>query len=138
MNVKFAGYADALPNSVVLILPDDTVWAANDAPFRKLQMSDLQRLRGYESPAYRRLLMNADHEVFPFVYYQYGLEKDGIEMVDFLTLSDYAEHVGKAPRSVRQKCQLGTLPGAVKFGRDWMIPSASPYEDHRKAENRLR
>lgn len=48
-----------------------------------------------------------------------------------LTIPEYAARVGKSPRSVRQKCLLGHLPGAVKIGRDWMIPEGTPYEDGR-------
>lgn len=48
-----------------------------------------------------------------------------------LTINEYAARIGKAPRSVRQKCQLGTLSGAVKIGRDWLIPADAPYQDNR-------
>lgn len=48
-----------------------------------------------------------------------------------ITLNEYAARLGKAPRSVRQKCQAGTLPGAVKIGRDWLIPADAPYADMR-------
>lgn len=50
---------------------------------------------------------------------------------NMLPISEYAARIGKAPRSVRQKCQLGTLPGAVKIGRDWLIPADAPYPDTR-------
>lgn len=50
---------------------------------------------------------------------------------NLIPLQAYAERVGKSPRSVRQKCQLGTLPGAVKIGRDWLIPADAPYTDSR-------
>jgi hypothetical protein len=50
---------------------------------------------------------------------------------EMLTIAEYAARIGKAPRSVRQKCLLGTLPGAVKIGRDWLIPSEAPYQDRR-------
>ena len=48
-----------------------------------------------------------------------------------LTIPEYAARVGKSTRSVRQKCQLGHLPGAVKIGRDWMIPEGTQYTDGR-------
>lgn len=50
---------------------------------------------------------------------------------NLITIAEYAARIGKAPRSVRQKCQLGTLPGAVKIGRDWLIPADAPYTDSR-------
>lgn len=50
---------------------------------------------------------------------------------DLIPIGEYAARIGKAPRSVRQKCQAGTLPGAVKIGRDWLIPADAPYPDNR-------
>lgn len=50
---------------------------------------------------------------------------------NLITIAEYADRIGKAPRSVRQKCQLGTLPAAVKIGRDWLIPADAPYCDNR-------
>ena len=50
---------------------------------------------------------------------------------NLIPIAQYAALIGKSPRSVRQKCQLGTLPGAVKVGRDWLIPADAPYADNR-------
>lgn len=50
---------------------------------------------------------------------------------NLITVKEYAAKVGKAPRSVAQKCELGTLPGAIKIGRDWLIPADAPYTDNR-------
>ena len=52
-------------------------------------------------------------------------------MSNMITIAEYAARIGKAPRSVRQKCQRGTLPGAVKIGRDWLVPENAPYPDER-------
>lgn len=52
-------------------------------------------------------------------------------MNDLIPLPEYAARIGKSPRSVRQKCQFGTLPGAVKIGRDWLIPEDATYPDSR-------
>lgn len=57
---------------------------------------------------------------------------------NLIPLQAYAEQVGKSPRSVRQKCQLGTLPGAVKIGRDWLIPADAPYTDSRVKSGQYR
>lgn len=75
MLVKGAYYAKQLPYSVVLVMPDDTVWSANDAPFRVLKKEELRRLPAYENAAHRRNLMTDDNEIFEFAYVQYGLEK---------------------------------------------------------------
>lgn len=50
---------------------------------------------------------------------------------NLITVKEYAAKVGRAPRSVVQKCKLGTLPGAIKLGRDWLIPADTPYTDNR-------
>lgn len=132
MNVLKACYHPSLPNSMILIFPDHTVWRVKSGlEFRTLAESDLARLPAYESPAMLKMLLEGDYEIFPFVYFQYGLEKNGMNMGHMMRLNDYAAKVGKAPRSVRQKCQLGTLPGAVKFAGDWMIPADAPYTDNR-------
>lgn len=75
MPVKGAYYAKGLPSVVVLVLPDNSVWAANLAPYRRLKKDELRRLPGYESAAYLKALMTDDNEVFEFVYFQYGLKK---------------------------------------------------------------
>ena len=50
---------------------------------------------------------------------------------NLLSLSAYASRVGKAPTTVREMCQRGSIPGAVKIGRNWLIPADAPYTDHR-------
>lgn len=50
---------------------------------------------------------------------------------NLIPIAKYAAQVGKAPITVRQKCQRGTIPGAVKIGRDWLIPADAPYPDAR-------
>ena len=50
---------------------------------------------------------------------------------NYIPISDYAARIGKSPVSVRHKCQRGTLPGAVKIGRDWLILEDAPYPDER-------
>ena len=52
-------------------------------------------------------------------------------MTDLIPIAEYAARVSRAVSSVRQKCQRGTLPGAVKLGRDWFIPPDAPYPDER-------
>lgn len=79
MRVKGCYYAPGLPNSIVLVKPDGTVWRANDTPFRVLREDELTRLQVYELPAYQRALCTPDNEIFQFSYFQYGLEKEAAE-----------------------------------------------------------
>lgn len=50
---------------------------------------------------------------------------------NMLPLAEYAEKVGKSKSTVSDKCKRGTLPGAVKIGRDWFIPADAEYPDYR-------
>ena len=50
---------------------------------------------------------------------------------NLIPLAEYAAMIGKAVSTVQQKCQRGTLPGAVKLGRDWFIPMDAEYPDTR-------
>ncbi len=52
-------------------------------------------------------------------------------MPDLIPISVYAARIGRDPATVRQKCLRGTLHGAVKMGRDWLIPADAPYPDTR-------
>lgn len=50
---------------------------------------------------------------------------------NLIPLQEYAAKIERNPVSVRQKCQRGNVPGAVKLGRDWFIPADAPYPDQR-------
>ena len=52
-----------------------------------------------------------------------------MQINDLIPLAEYAARHNLAPISVRRKCLRGTLPGAVKLGRDWFIPADAPYID---------
>lgn len=51
--------------------------------------------------------------------------------VKLISVKEYAERHGLFHSTVRQKCQRGNIPGAIKVGRIWCIPEDAPYEDHR-------
>jgi len=55
-----------------------------------------------------------------------------------IPIKDYAEKLGLSAVSVRQKCQRGNVPGAVKLGRDWLIPPDAPYPDSRVKSGKYR
>lgn len=48
-----------------------------------------------------------------------------------IPIAAYAEKIGITANAVRRKCLRGTLPGAIKIGRDWLIPADAPYPDKR-------
>ena len=54
-----------------------------------------------------------------------------MQQINLISLVEYAARINKAPISVRKKCLRGTLPGAIKIGRNWLIPADAPYEDQR-------
>lgn len=54
-----------------------------------------------------------------------------MDVTNMITLAEYAARHGLNPVTVRHKCLRGNVPGAVKIGRDWLIPADAPYDDHR-------
>lgn len=48
-----------------------------------------------------------------------------------IPIAEYAEQHGVKANTVRYRCIRGTLPGAVKLGRDWFVPADAPYTDTR-------
>lgn len=50
---------------------------------------------------------------------------------NLIPIAEYAARIGRDPSAIRYKCLRGTLPGAVKMGRDWFIPADAPYPDAR-------
>ena len=56
---------------------------------------------------------------------------------DLLTVSEYANLHNKSVEQVKVFCRTGRIPGAKKIGRDWVIPSDTPYPlDNRVASGR--
>ena len=47
-------------------------------------------------------------------------------MIGYMTVAEYAKHVGVERRTVNTWMQRGKLPGAVKLGIMWMIPANTP------------
>lgn len=54
-----------------------------------------------------------------------------MEVNDLIPIAQYAEQLGLTANAIRRRCIRGTLPGAVKMGRDWFVPANTPYTDHR-------
>lgn len=50
---------------------------------------------------------------------------------NLIPISQYAEAHELTANAIRRRCIRGTLPGAVKLGRDWFIPADAPYKDNR-------
>ena len=50
---------------------------------------------------------------------------------NLIPIGEYAARIKRDPATVRQKILRGALPGAVKLGRDWLIPADAPYTDSR-------
>lgn len=55
----------------------------------------------------------------------------------YKTAAEVAAEWGLTPRHVRRLCDLGRVPGAIRPGRDWLIPEGTPKPaDRRRRENR--
>ncbi len=46
--------------------------------------------------------------------------------MDYVKINDIAARWGVSPRRVQTLCSAGRIEGAVRFGRDWMIPRDAP------------
>lgn len=52
--------------------------------------------------------------------------------MDYMTIKEAAEKWGLSVRRVQEICVNGTVPGVMKFGREWAIPKdAEKPEDKR-------
>lgn len=54
-----------------------------------------------------------------------------MDIENLVPIAEYAEMIGLTATAVRRKCIRGTLPGAIKMGRDWFIPRDAEYPDNR-------
>lgn len=54
-----------------------------------------------------------------------------ISNIDFVSVKEYAEIVGRAANSIRKSCERGRFKSARKIGRDWFIDRNEPFVDHR-------
>ena len=50
---------------------------------------------------------------------------------DLIPIVQYAEAHGLTANAIRRRCIRGTMPGAVKMGRDWFVPADAPIPDGR-------
>lgn len=46
--------------------------------------------------------------------------------MEYLKVKDVAERWGVSPRRIQTMCASGRIEGAIRFGRDWMIPKNTP------------
>ena len=54
-----------------------------------------------------------------------------MDLKNMIPIAEYAAKIGKATITVADKCRRGSLPGAVKIGRDWFVPADAEYPDLR-------
>ena len=54
-----------------------------------------------------------------------------MQIDNLVPIAEYAKAHGLTANAIRRRCIRGTLPGAVKLGRDWFIPADQPYTDGR-------
>lgn len=49
----------------------------------------------------------------------------------YITAVEYADRNGMSRVTVRQQCKRGSIPGAIKQGRDWFVPEDAKPVDRR-------
>jgi hypothetical protein len=55
-------------------------------------------------------------------------------LAHYWTTQAAATHFGVKPRVVRLWCNLDLMPGAIKVGRDWLIPRTARRPESRQGE----
>lgn len=64
-------------------------------------------------------------------YVVLSLEEDS-QRTHYIEIEEWAEAQGCTPAVARQRCWVGTVPGAIKHGRRWLVPEGTTWEDNRK------
>ncbi len=54
-----------------------------------------------------------------------------MQIDNLIPIAQYADQHGLTANAIRRRCIRGTMPGAVKLGRDWFVPADQPYTDGR-------
>ena len=54
--------------------------------------------------------------------------------MDYISCAEAAKKWGISERRVQKRCEVGRIPGAVKFSRVWLIPkdAEKPVDGRRK------
>ena len=55
----------------------------------------------------------------------------------YLSVSEAALQMGVSVRRIQQMCKSGEIPGAIKKGRSWMIPTGEEKDTPAKAKKLL-
>ena len=61
-------------------------------------------------------------------------EANTLSSFNMITAQEYADMYGKSVEQIKVFCRKNRLSGAMKIGRDWLIPSDTPYP----ADNRVK
>lgn len=59
------------------------------------------------------------------------------DVLNYISVAEYAAKHGKQPVIVRRLCQTGRLQGAVLKGKAWLIPEDSPYPPDARVGKRV-
>ena len=49
-----------------------------------------------------------------------------------IELGEWAQAQGCTEEAARKRCQRGGVPGAIKYGRKWLVPEDATWEDDRR------
>ena len=51
---------------------------------------------------------------------------------EYIPISEFACKIGRSAVTVRQMCEGGKIPGAIKIGRGWVVPRSTEYKRRKK------
>lgn len=69
-----------------------------------------------------------------FTPFKILFEAHELNSFNMITAQEYADMYGKSVEQIKVFCRKGRIAGAVKLGRDWVIPADAPYP----ADNRVK
>ena len=81
----------------------------------------------YVTDAYE--LVISDFSPFKILF-----EANTLTAFNMIRAQEYADMYGKSVEQIKVFCRKGRISGAIKLGRDWLIPSDAPYP----ADNRVK
>lgn len=55
--------------------------------------------------------------------------------MNYMTIKEASEKWGLSERRIQEICNLGIIPGVIKFGREWAIPKDAERPQDRRVKS---
>lgn len=88
-----------------------------------IEYPEMSLYPGYD---YAYVTDNFQLVLLDFTPFKKLLEVD-LSTTNLISAAEYGKQNGKSVEQIKVLCRNGRILGALKFGRDWMIPADAPY-----------